>query len=77
MTLSEIQDGAACRDMDTEVFFPHDPTTAKAMVRLARKTCNGCSVKEQCLEWALKNERHGVWGGTTAEERVRMRKEKR
>jgi WhiB family redox-sensing transcriptional regulator len=36
----------------------------------AKAVCDTCSVKEQCLEFAVKNdERDGVWGGLTAKER--------
>lgn len=44
-------------------------------LELARATCAGCPVKEECLEYALvNNERWGVWGGTTPPERAAMRK---
>lgn len=36
----------------------------------AKTICATCPVKEQCLEFAIKNdERDGVWGGLTAKER--------
>jgi len=31
--------------------------------------CARCPVREQCLEWALDHEEHGVWGGLTKKER--------
>jgi WhiB family redox-sensing transcriptional regulator len=37
-----------------------------------------CPLLSQCLEFALvNNERFGVWGGTTPEERRGIRKERR
>lgn len=36
-----------------------------------------CEVREQCLRHAITwPEEHGVWGGTTPEERVRLRRNK-
>lgn len=37
-----------------------------------------CPLLAQCLEFALvNNERHGCWGGTTPEERIAIRRERR
>ena len=36
----------------------------------AKRTCEGCPVQRDCLEYALVNRvPHGVWGGTDEEER--------
>lgn len=36
----------------------------------AKAVCETCTVRSQCLEFALANdERDGVWGGLTAKER--------
>lgn len=38
----------------------------------AKKICASCSVRSECLEWALSHgEKWGVWGGLTVEERRR------
>ena len=51
---------ARCADTDPAHFFPSDGVG----VELAKKTCAGCPVTEQCLEYALTNRvEHGVWGG--------------
>jgi WhiB family redox-sensing transcriptional regulator len=43
----------------------------------AKKVCAECPVEEQCLEWALQNdEQHGIWGGTTPKQRMRIRKKR-
>lgn len=64
---------AACRGWpDPNVFFPgrgdmHAVLTAKAI-------CNDCSIRADCLEWALDNsERWGIWGGASERERRRIR----
>lgn len=62
----------ACRGADTAVFF----TEQGEATRPAKEVCAGCPVREECLDYALRNgERHGVWGGTSERERRRMRRE--
>lgn len=36
-----------------------------------------CMVREQCLEYALRTNEYGVWGGTTEKERLRIRRNRR
>ncbi|MFB9207567.1 WhiB family transcriptional regulator [Nonomuraea spiralis] len=41
---------------------------------LARRICQGCPVRVQCLTWAVETgEAEGMWGGTTPDERRRIR----
>ncbi len=41
--------------------------------QLARPVCERCPAKEACLAFAVATEqRHGMWGGVTAEERAEM-----
>jgi WhiB family redox-sensing transcriptional regulator len=36
--------------------------------------CRSCDVREKCLAYAIENQEvHGIWGGTTAEQRKRLR----
>lgn len=64
----------ACVDEDLELFFPsrgEDTAAAKAI-------CNGCPVKDVCLEVAVANgEKFGIWGGLSERERRRLRKQRR
>lgn len=53
---------AACRGMNPNLFFPGrgEPITN------ARHVCNGCPVKQQCLDFAITNgETIGIFGGTS------------
>jgi WhiB family redox-sensing transcriptional regulator len=60
---------AACRDADTDVFFP----VAEADAGPARAICAGCPVADACLEWALEaRPSDGVFGGLTPMERHRL-----
>lgn len=62
---------ALCREVGIEFFFPEVGDTSYTF---AKKLCAGCTVKTACLEWALKHEAFGVWGGTTAIERKKLRR---
>lgn len=65
---------AACRGMDSAVFFHPDgergPSRAGREAR-AKRICEGCPVRRQCLGHALAvREPYGVWGGLSAAERA-------
>lgn len=62
---------AACRGLDPELFYAE----SGAAVMRAKATCGACDVRTRCLEWAVKREEFGVWGGTTARERAALRRE--
>ncbi len=62
---------AACRELDTAIFFPETEDAAGA----AKAICATCPVREPCLLFALANrEEQGVWGGLTESERRRLRR---
>jgi WhiB family redox-sensing transcriptional regulator len=64
---------ARCNEVDPEIFFPERGGSSKA----ARAVCNKCTVRSQCLEYALNNkEQFGIWGGTSERERRRLRRER-
>lgn len=65
-------DDAACRGLDPELFYAE---SGAAIVR-AKSLCGQCEVRERCLEWAIRREEFGVWGGTTARERAALRRER-
>ena len=60
---------ALCAQVDNEMFFPEKG----GATRHAKRICLGCEVREKCLEFALDNEiRHGVFGGFSDRERLRL-----
>lgn len=70
------RDGAICRDTDPDLFFPVG-TTGNALVQIerAKQVCTECSVRTECLEFALEtNQDSGIWGGTSEEERRVIRR---
>jgi WhiB family transcriptional regulator, redox-sensing transcriptional regulator len=73
---TEWRAAGACLSADPDLFFPI--ATGGAAVRQvtqAQRICAGCGVRQQCLEFAMRNgETYGIWGGTTPEERIRVRR---
>ena len=70
------RDVAACRDTNPDLFFPVG-TTGPAIEQIdnAKAVCRQCEVQSLCLEYALStNQDSGVWGGTSEEERRKLRK---
>jgi WhiB family redox-sensing transcriptional regulator len=69
------RDLAACREVDPEIFFPIGTTgAALGQIHEAQAICARCPVAADCLSWALHiGQDHGVWGGTTPEERRALR----
>ena len=62
----EWQEHASCRRLPVEVFFPLVEQEADD----AKAVCQSCVVKDPCLEFAIEaDERFGVWGGLTSDER--------
>lgn len=76
------RDRASCVDVDPEIFFlgygsgralGRISVTAKAR---AMELCARCPVTAECLAFALTmpaSGDFGIWGGTTANQRVRLR----
>jgi WhiB family redox-sensing transcriptional regulator len=67
---------AACRNSKPELFFPVGSTgVAVEEINSAKQVCHACPVREQCLQFALlTNQESGIWGGTSEDERRRLRK---
>lgn len=67
---------AVCRGK-TAVFFPerldHTDAPIDNEVQAAIAICATCPVTEPCLEWALTYRERGVWGGTSENDRRRIR----
>ena len=67
---------SACRNTDPDLFFPVGTTgPALDQIESAKAVCNRCEAQEACLEFALAtNQESGIWGGTSEEERRKLRK---
>ena len=65
------QEDALCAQTDPEAFFPEKGGST----RDAKRICAQCTVRAECLEYALRNdERFGIWGGLSERERRRLRR---
>src|SRR5690348_6062526 len=71
--LTWMRDGK-CRGIDPAEFFPSDGLG----VDRARRVCEDCPVRAECLEYALEYRiEHGVWGGASERERRRILRRRR
>jgi WhiB family redox-sensing transcriptional regulator len=61
--------------METDLFFPVGTAgPALAETERARRICQSCPARAQCLDWALENgAAFAIWGGRTEDERRSIR----
>ncbi|MEY4313078.1 MAG: hypothetical protein RLZZ319_587 [Actinomycetota bacterium] len=65
------QADSLCTQTDPEAFFPEKGGST----RDAKRICAECTVRTECLEYALANdERFGIWGGLSERERRKVRR---
>jgi WhiB family transcriptional regulator, redox-sensing transcriptional regulator len=65
---------AACRDYDTDVFFPDSDADAGPALAI----CATCPVRDACLEFALTTNHPSCTGGAATEtQRRRLRRRRR
>jgi WhiB family transcriptional regulator, redox-sensing transcriptional regulator len=67
---------SVCRQEDPELFFPLVPAgPGLAQIERAKAVCARCQVRAECLQFAMETvQDHGVWGGTSEEERRALRR---
>ena len=72
----EWRSAAACRSADPELFFPISASgPAREQAAEAKAICAICRVRRECLTFALRTgQLHGIWGGTTEDERAAARR---
>lgn len=70
---------AACRHSAPELFFPIGSTgPAVSQIESAKAVCRTCEACSACLAFALAtNQESGVWGGTSEDERRKLRRGRR
>lgn len=57
---------ASCAESDPEAWFPEKGCST----REAKRICDGCPVRDECLAYALaRREKFGIWGGLSERER--------
>ncbi len=72
---------ASCASVDPELFFPQEEEIYPGKfiskytdIAAAKRICDGCPLKFDCLEYGLKNAEIGIWGGQTENQRDAIRK---
>jgi WhiB family redox-sensing transcriptional regulator len=67
---------AACQAVTADLFFPIGRTgDAVGQIEAAKRVCQTCPVRVACLQYALEtNQEAGIWGGTSEDDRVKVRK---
>jgi WhiB family redox-sensing transcriptional regulator len=67
------QEGGVPCERVPALFFPEDLDTTElraAATKAAKALCHSCPIINECFEFAVEtDQRHGVWGGTSADER--------
>ena len=73
---TEWRKSGACATADPDLFYPIGTGNAAArQIAEACRICAACHVRRECLDYAMENrEAHGIWGGTTPEERAHARR---
>lgn len=65
-----------CQGLDLDMFFPARGDNEG--VKAAQAVCAGCTVRDDCLEYALaEGIEHGIWGGRSERDRRRVRTARR
>lgn len=68
----EYYKSALCAQTDPELFFPVKGGSSSD----ARRICDACTVKFECLYDALKNDyTDGIWGGLAPKERALLKRQ--
>lgn len=70
MAVPDFYADALCAQTDPAIFFPDRGGSNQD----AKKVCASCPVRTECLTYALADPTlTGVWGGTTTQQRGRIR----
>jgi len=74
--VTDWRSSAACLTHDPELFFPvGESDTSRPQIREAKAVCARCPVAAECLEYVLDTRQDfGVWGGTSVDDRRRLRR---
>ena len=70
---------AACQYADPDLFFPVSSTGRGGEEARAKVICARCPVRAQCLDYAMAagSPLQGIWGGTSDQDRARLRRSHR
>lgn len=68
----KFSDTPACLGIDVEIFFTEERGNYPYLADV-KKICKTCPVQVECFNYAIENLVHGIWAGTTKQERDKYR----
>lgn len=78
MQQCEWNDRAACQNYPAEWWDSESTRGVQKDFSEARRVCESCPVREQCLEWSIMaREDSGMYGGLDPKERALLRKRRK
>ena len=63
-----------CASVGGDLWYPEKMGGLIAEANIAKRICDSCTHKVECAEWGVHNEKFGIWGGTTENERRNIRR---
>lgn len=63
-----------CSQLDPELFFPIEKVDRITDSPEAIRACRRCPFLHECLAYAITHAVSGIWGGSTEEERISIRR---
>lgn len=68
----------ACAEVGGDLFFPErfEQPFGNIEINMAKKICLSCTHKNECAEWGINKEIHGIWGGLTEIQRRIIRRQR-
>jgi WhiB family transcriptional regulator, redox-sensing transcriptional regulator len=68
-----FSDTPACAGIDTEIFFTEEKGNYTNL-DFIKRMCDTCPVRVECFDYAVEHLVHGIWAGTSKEERDKYRR---
>jgi WhiB family redox-sensing transcriptional regulator len=66
-----------CAQSGGDFWFPEPGLGSTQEAIHARSICNSCIHQADCAEWAIHNERYGIWGGLSEFQRKQIRRQRK
>ena len=66
----------SCASVGGDFWFPdvEIPRTNQSDAAFAKSICRMCPHQDECAEWGIANEVHGIWGGLNHRDRNSIRR---
>ena len=64
-----------CAEVGPSFFYPEMKDPRKHATEAIKRMCYGCWFQAECLEWGMRHEADGYWGGLSPKHRANLRRE--